>query len=541
MTRRLGHRRRPLAVRVGDRERGAVLMVVALSMTIVVTCTALTIDLGRVSTLRRDLQNVADAAALDLARALDGETVAADLVASPLWQDAVQATLDRNAFVPGDVRSVEVAVGTYDAGDEVFTAYAVDGGPDPFPFDVPSAVRVRVTDRVDYAFAPGGSTTSRQAVATTSTPVAGIQVGSYAARLDSTDPSLLNALLGPLGGTVALDLVGYQGLAGGSVRLGDLVDELDLSAGTPDQLLATEVGLADLLTAQAGALRRGGDDLRAQILEDLVVQLPDDDVPVRLGELVDVGTGGMEAALAASIDALELLTATAFVADGDSALSVPGLSLGVGGVVVTSTSLQVIESPRWGFGPVGTDVETAQVRLAVNLALTVPGLSAVTLAVVVEAAPSRATIAGIACGAAQGLEVDVATSLLRSSVDFEARINLLLLGPVDIASSALVSQDPTAASVSIPLPEELGQPVSVPAPDLNLSDVALPTPTAVAAGVNLGGALNLILPLLNPLVAQVLGAVDGLAEPLLDMLGISAPGADVTALGIACGGLELVA
>ncbi len=540
MTRRVGHRRRPLAARAGDGERGAVLMMVAISMTIIVTCTALTIDLGRVSTLRRDLQNVADAAALDLARALDGETAASDLMASAAWQAAVQATLDRNAFVPGDVRAVEVVVGAYDAEADVFSVFAVDGGPDPFPLDVPSAVRVRVFDRVDYAFAPGGATTSRQAVASMSSPVAGVRIGSYAARLDSTHPSLLNALLGPLGGTVALDLVGYRGLAGGSVRLADVVDELGLAAGTPDELLATEVGLGDLLTAQAEALRRDGDAARAQILDDMVVQLPDPDTPVGFGDLVDVGSGGMEAALDAGIDALELLTATAVVANGDNALSVPGLSLGVGGALVTSTSLQVIESPRWGFGPVGTEVETAQVRLEVNLALTVAGLSATTLRVVAEAAPSRATITGIDCGVEQGVDIDVATSLLRSSVNLASRVRILVT-MVDIASSALVSQNPTAVSLSIPLPEGLGQPVSVPAPDLNLSDVTLPTPTAVAAGVNLGGALTLLLPGLNALAAQVLGAVDGLVEPLLDMLGISAPGADVTALGIECGGLQLVA
>lgn len=580
------HRRGALAARARRGERGAVLMMVALSMTIVVTCTALTVDLGRVSTMRRELQNVADAAALDLARALDGTTPADALVEAEVWHEAVGATLDRNGFGGTATQQVEVAVGHYDADTDEFTPYAGAGVSPPFG-DVPDAVRVRVHDRVDYAFAPGGNSTSRQAVATRSDPLAGIQIGSFAARLATTQSPLLAPLLGPLGGQAGLDVLSHQGLADVSVRLDALAAQLGLSAADPAGLLGTEIELVELIEAQAEILELSGLLTEATVLRSLMVELPNPSMPVTLGHVLSLATGAEAVAAAAQLNVVDLIVGSVLVANGDNAVRIPNLAVEVPGATALSADVKLIERPRWAFGPEGTEVETSQVEL--NLSGTflpaVGGTFAplLTLDLDVEVASGRARILDILCGPdADALDVDVLAELI--TIGGTIRGNLLGAATVEIAIGGERPGSWLPVDFSFP-PDEFGVPRQVSkglgpllAPtlvadvDLNIGGWARNQLQSLLSGLSalgidldllglgglLGGLLSILTPIsqlraavqdvVNALVAEltstvlplILESLDALVDPLLDLLGITAPGADVTPLGLECGGRKLV-
>jgi uncharacterized membrane protein len=527
---RLSHRRGGVAAaRRG--ERGSVLVIVALSLTVIVICTALTIDLGRVSTARRDLQNVADAVALDLVRLVDGRT-AAEVVTDPRWASTLAASLDRNAFVPGGDRAVEVAVGTYDT---VAQEFAVVTGA-----TIPRAVRVVAADRVDYQLVPGGSSTSRRAVASQQA-TGGIQVGSFAARLDSSRSALLQGLLGDAFGVSA---VSYQGLAGGRVGLAELATEL--SFGSPEELLASSVGVGDLLTAQAEILRRGGDVARANALDQVVAGLPAPEDEVAMGDMMTVGAGGEEATADASFDVLELLTATGFVANGSSSLTVPQVTLTLpGGLVTQTSSLTVTERPAFAFGPVGTSAQTAQIRLDTTLQVSLPGVATATIVLSVEVASATATIADLGCGTPRRLGVDVTTGVASARAEVTARVLALGVLPVaDVDLHADTLADPQVRPVDFVLPpdqlgvarEHVGPTIDLGGAEVEVDQVEV---LATPLGVNIPALVaNLVGTVVGPLVDQLDTA---LVQPLLGLFGAAAPGADVTPLAVTCGGRGLVA
>lgn len=542
----VAHRRTRPAPPTRRRERGSVLPLVAASMVVVVLCAALTIDLGRVSTLRRDLQNVADAAALDLVRMVDGRGAAA-IVADPRWDGALVASLDRNGFERDAETTVAVRLGHHDVATDVFTEVVGEA--------VPSAVAVEVTDRVEHEMAPGGTTSSRRAVAA-QTASAGIQVGSFAARLDSGRSALLAPLLGS---ALGVDAVSYAGLAGARVGLDGLATELDLSLASPEQLLATELDVVELVAAQAELLRRAGDVARATVLDQLAVRLPPSLDPVRLGDLLVLAPGGAAAAAATTVDVLELLMATALVAHRDGALAIPGLSLGVPGVASTSVTAHVVEAPRVGFGGPGTTVRTAQVRLQARVDLSAVGLVGASLQVGLEVAPTEAVIGAVSCGRPQALSLDVASGLVRTTAEVSARIAVSLLGLADVVvGDAGVRAEGGRAAGAVPLdltfpPSALGAPTTVGPGTIGLADLSLRPTLALLPSAQLPVLLQGVLGLvtstaeglvtgtLTPLVATAVTALDAaVLQPLLGLLGATVPGADVTPLAIRCTGPRLV-
>ncbi|HEU5152792.1 MAG TPA: pilus assembly protein TadG-related protein [Iamia sp.] len=529
------------------RERGSVLVTVALSLAVVVVCTALTVDLGRVSVLRRDLQNVADAAALDLVRLVDGRSAGA-IVGDERWAATLAGSRARNDGSLGPDATVTARLGSHDATTGAFRPVASAA-------EIPSAVEVVASDRIEHELAPGGTDTSRRAVAAQAA-AAGIQLGSFAARLDSAQ----SALLGPLvGEAIGVDLAGYSGLAGGRVGIDALATELGLSLGSPDELLATGVTVADLALAQAAVLRRGGDVARAVLLERLAVDVDPTIAPIALGDLLTVVPGGQAAAATATLDVLELLTTAAWVANGDRFLDIPGLDLGVPGLASTGVRLQVIERPRVAFGGPGTRVETAQVRLETRVDLSAAGLVGVHLDVAVTAAPSQATIREVSCGRPQVVGLDVTTGLATVEASVGGRIAVDLLGLLgatvaEVSADAEAGHDPETLAVDFVLPPDvLGRSQPVTARDLGLGDLAVDLRLAVLPQAELPPLLRTVLALvtttaetvvatvLAPLVATALDAVDAtVVQPLLALLGVTLPGADVTPLAVRCSTPRLV-
>lgn len=507
------------------------MVLVAISLSVLVTATAFTVDLGRVSTERRDLQKVADVAALDLSRRLDGRT-AAEIVGDPAWQASIDATLERNGFAPTDGRTATVAIGSWTPATETFTPMTGT--------QIPTAVDVELASTVDYAFAPGGASPTRRAVAG-QTAAAGHQVGSFAARLSTEEAALLAALTSD---ALGITVVGYEGLAGGQVALGDLADELGFTLGDVDGLAVAEVTVADVLRAEAEVLRRNGDLARASLVDAVVADLPEPDDVVQIAELMRIAAGGETAATAADLDALDLLRATAFVANGTNLLELPVMDLSVAGQVATvSTTAAIIEGPQWAFGPVGTTASTAQATIELQIRIVVPEVSDTQVAVRLQVGSAASTSVAIGCRSPQLLDLEVATGLVTSRAEVTSRLSLLGVPVADVALHAATSAPASTATVPFDLPPDpLGVPRQAPTSGAPLAGAAMTTDEVeLLDGPIDGGVEPLVDALTATVVAPVLAQTEtAVLQPLARALGLSVAGADVAPLAIGCSGPRLL-
>lgn len=348
--------RRPVRrIRSGD-ERGVSTIVVAIVITVLLLVAAFATDIGMQRVGRSDMQSLADVVALDLARELDGSKTVAQLEA--VEQTLADKSRDRNKDVIGfaeHLPSMTVDWGEMENGEFVVLSGSA----------VPTAVRVAAATTV--AFALGGITglgsgdASRHAVATADKSAC-YRLGSFVASLNSAESTLLNPILnGFLGSNLNLTAVGYQGLANANVSLLDLVDVGGLGVGSVDELLALDhVSLHDLFIASANVLDQQGNGAQADILRALAVSAGTPTIAI--ADLIQAAPSD-QAALAASLNVLDLITGAAFVANENHAVDIPNLGITLPGVASVTTSLTVIETPRTACGPIGTTNQTAQVKL----------------------------------------------------------------------------------------------------------------------------------------------------------------------------------
>lgn len=417
-------------------DRGAILPLVAITVTLLIVIAAFAVDLGRQRVARRDMQAVADVIALDMVRQLDGRTQAV-IKATSEWRGGLEDSVRNNlnmdgnpaistqqqqadaiATVSGSPLVVKVRMGLVDPETGVFTS------PIPYP-DVPNAVRVTTSTSVDFAFAPGSGGAQRTAVASSEANTC-FSVGSFLVGL-SQEPDTLVAMLNPILGDTDLTAVGYQGLADANISLLDLIQASSINVGSVDELLAANnITVADIFLASAEVLRdRGG---AANIANaDLLTHLASVSVvasqTVAIGQLMDLSTAG-EGALDAEFNLLDLVAGAATVANGINFVGVPALNINVPNLVYTTTSLSIIEAPHQACGGEGAVAKTAQVTSSTSgtfgTTVTVPPPLGGTisiggpLALVTNIAQARGTLGEVTCDP-DVIPIDVATDLATMS------------------------------------------------------------------------------------------------------------------------------
>lgn len=583
MTTRTGLLRAP---RRGDRdEHGAVALLVAIVMTLLLAVSAFAIDLGMERAGRRDMQALADMVALDMGRMIDGRTRAqleAGGSGEPSAASQLSASVSRNSGETlGDAPTVRAywvkvaADGTYPAAGGVPVQVASTEAPNG----------VVVTAGTSIAFALGGITgtssgsVQRSAVATAEESAC-FSLGSYAARLDASSSALLNPILnGILGGGANLDVLSYTGLANANVSLLDIATQLGL--GSVDQLLSSNINAGTFLIAAANVLQADGTS-NADILNLVAAKLGG--VSIDLGDLVSAEPGA-GAAETATINALDLLTGTILIANGTNALSIPGLAtnLPLSGTGLT-TSLSLIEKARRRCGKKGSAAETAQLALSINgnilssqsvLGVPVTGTTKTSI----TAASAKGTLTDIICGSEtaadpSGEDVSVTSGVVGASTELNVSLNgatnatgnvnsllsgitslLNLLGLNKIASITItgsvglkvVTGDPSTiktAQIRVPnSPVDWDHGVSTGSGDLGLNTASVTTTSntlvvtaknflglnvSLNATQSLGIITNLLSSVTSSLLDPLLTAVNNnLLHPLYDLLGLTVGGADV--------------
>lgn len=513
--------------------------------------TAAVVDLGVLVLHTRRVQGAADLAALSAVQRLErGEASA---------RQAADATVQANVS-PDAVVAVVTVLGVYtpDPAKARNQRFA-PGGP------APNAARVEVVSPAPLFFARlllgrDQVQVTRRATASTvgdAPPKAMISIGSRLARLDG---GLANQLLSALTGSkVSLSVMDYRRLVDLDVNLLGFTDalatDLGVQVGDYDRLLATQVDAGRALKVLERVA--GGQD--GGVLGRLASAAAG--VKIRLGDLIGVdaqAAQGVREGLDASISAMDLVMAMLEVGGGERQVA---LDLGVpAGLADLKTSLAIGERPHrspWltvtaNGQPI---IRTAQARLYVRArtAQALSGLARVELPILVELAASEARLKSLSCDPARAVEVDVRPGVARASIgvvdetrlgDFKTALAprpatlLSVLGLVSITGKA----DIEAADTGF-------RPLRFDAADIQARRVKTMTSRSFVSGlvasliqrlevtvdvIGLGLGLGDLTKALGQLLTPLAPVLDGVLNPVLDLLGLKLGEADVTVHGLSC-------
>jgi uncharacterized membrane protein len=563
--------------RAGE-EKGAVLVLVSVAMVALIGATALAVDVGQVTNNNRSLQAKADVIAMDAVRAVSGATAASLSGATGAVVTAAQGSATRNNL---SLTRLTVDLGTLSGTTFTVMATPILNGVVQAVTStaVPSAVRVTASGTVNFAFQPGTKTTNRSAIAIREAK-AGFSIGSWLASIPAGGDGVLNAVLGD---AFNLNAVSYNGLVSGNVTLEQIGLNMPVTALSPTQLLNTSVNISDFMVASIAALNAQGNTAAVNVLNSMVASASLTG-QVKLGEFIDVAAGGETAAANASLNLLQLLTASAFVLHKESghAIEIPTSTISIPGIASVTASATVIEPQKYYFGPAPGPtpaLETAQVRLSVtpvintstgtaNTACTI-SLSNVlgllgcllnpllpvgvsingSLPLDITAAGATATLAAINC-ATPSITVNSTTQAVNLNTAINLALNVTLAGTpflnaarVNIAAG--VKTTPVNSVTTFNYPSEfwptLSKSVGSNALGLNgLLNISSANVSVLNGLLNTAAVSGVISTLVVPVLNTLLSSLDSaLIVPLTKTLGVKLGGADIAATGIDCNGMRL--
>ena len=536
-------------------QRGVILVMAVPGLVLAMIATALSVDIGRQVFEKREIQKVADLAALDAVRDIANV------------QSAAEASARRNGFDPGAAgNSLLAERGSVDAN----RVFSLDPAGD--------SARVTVTTVVDYIFQPGTRTVTARAVgqrplptdsttttstATTTTttppgpvPAAGFSIGTSLASVDTSKATFLNAVLGQwLKGTASAggtaDVVGWKGLATSNVTLSALRDHLEqmesgVQFATVDELLAADLTVKKLAQATANALNAAGDSNASLYAGPAgIVAQATSTATFKLGDMIAVATGAGDAALATEFNAFQVLTGSAMLANGTNLVSVPNIGVSLSDIGTTSVSLKVIEGLKIYIGPAGGSVSTGQVEMTItptlNRPLEIDGLTDARLTgnfpLAVTAAGATGTLSSITCSSPGGIRVAADLKPFSASTATNLTVTatvLLATAPVATVATTggLAAVDPTPENVDFAYAGEFtpsAAPKRVGSSPLGLGAASSYNATVTSLGVvalpvNLGAVVAADLKVVTGLLDE------GVMKALHDTLGVSIGTADVAAL-----------
>ncbi|KRP59378.1 pilus assembly protein TadG-related protein [Pseudomonas orientalis] len=401
-----------MSPRFHGKQRGAIGLMAAGVLALVLAFTLLAVDSGRLYLEKRKLQGVADTAALE-AVSRSG-TCAAGLSAAAYAAQSVA----RNHFAVGNGNTLVTrcgAVTTAASGRRVFTANPA----------LSSAIEVVVGKTVTTSVAGGvwsmmsgnsvslNTQLSATAVAAKpSPPMAQLSIRSTLVSIDTANAGMQNTLAGALlGGAVNVSVLGWNGLLNSDINMLSYLDQLALdlhvNAGDYTQLLNTTVTASQLLQAAITVL---GD---SPLTVDAVTALINikgaaiNPLPLTLGKILQLQTGITAAALNADLQLFQLVQGVVQLAGNQSAAAVT-LPVSLLGLANITTQIKVIEPPQLSatgnpmlaaadpLGPNKIYVRTAQLRTQITVSLPVLGsLSGLTTAVNDLVGPLTPVISGL--------------------------------------------------------------------------------------------------------------------------------------------------
>ena len=365
-------------------QRGAIGLMAAVTLGMVLLFMLLVVDSGRLYLEQRKLQRVADMAVLE-AVSRGGNCTGASTAAGFANQSAT-----RNSFTPGSVQKVNTTCGTLSTNSSqlrVFTADATKS--DAIRVIATTTVPTSVAGGLWSLFSKGGFNlnTNLTASAVGSTPgptLAQISIRTTLATVDSSQSPLLNNLFtGLLGGNVAISAVGWDGLVKADINLlqylNQLAVNLNVKAGDYTTLLTTNATVTDFIKAAATVAKLNGATADVQTALTNLQVAAIKNTPIKVGDLLQLQTGTSTAGLDTNLNLFSVIQAAIQIANKNNAAAV-SLPVNVLGLAKVTTTVKVIEAPQYSaIGNPATDrlyVRTAQVRSLITIEL--PVLNTVT-------------------------------------------------------------------------------------------------------------------------------------------------------------------
>jgi uncharacterized membrane protein len=525
------------------------------------------VDVGSFFYQQRRQQTATDLAAL---------AAAADLGKADA---AARSSAGRNGYTAAAVERVQL--GTYTADARLAPEMRFQPGP------AASANAARIEMRATTPMILGrvigasglGNETGDVTILTRATAAQDMQAAfAIGSRLVRLEGGALNGLLGGLLGTsLSLSVMDYEGLARARIDLFGFARQLatraSISALTFDEVIRAQVRIGDvILAAQDAARAQGAGSDAIAALGRLASVLAGSGQRINLQSLVSFGTYGSrqlneEVPIKASLSALDLVSATAQIANGARQLDL-GLAVNVPGLASVSLKLGIGERPVGTslvrVGRTGATVHTAQTRLLLTLTLVGSGqASLVKLPLYLELASATARLTAISCGAGDVTSSRVTLGVTPAVVDawigdvsnaefsnFSTRPNppaatlLNLLGLAKVTGRAHVTISNTSET-----------PISFSYAEIQRAEKKTTSTQNFVASLlsRLVGDLELRVELLGlglpipGLDGAVSGVIAGAAVPLdqvltslLNTLGIGLGQADSWVSGVRCGGAVLI-
>lgn len=523
-----------------DDDKGGVAIMAAAFSGVICALAALAVDLGSISLKARHVQGAADLSAMAAAHDLSRAEIAARATALANLADLQTITVTKGGYVA-------------DARLKPSQRFSASGSE-------PNAARVEVTAPAPLFF--GRWILNRPSVTVRKTATAAIPGGqpqamfSIGSRLASLDGGLANALLsGLLGSNVSLTVMDYRALAGAQVNLLQFSDalatEIGLTAGDYDALLKQEVTAGQALKVLESI---AGADARSALSKLTRAPL---DAKLKLKDLIGVEADaqhGLRQALNADVSALDLIMASLETANGDRQVA---LDLGArAGLADLDIMLAIGERPNKSPWLTITDkdepiIRTAQTRiyLKATTAQSLAGLAQVKLPLLVEAASSEARLKRINCDGAKTVTLAVRPGVARARIGTIDESKLKnFKAPMNTSPATLISAlnlVTLKAHADLEIADQNWTEVTFTKADIDQQTtktarsrgfvngliVSLLQRTEVSLlGLDLGGLVKAVGVLLTPLGP----ALDGVVQPLLDLLGLKLGEADVRVHAIQC-------
>ncbi|MDP9902351.1 hypothetical protein J2W36_004628 [Variovorax ginsengisoli] len=347
-------------------------------MSLIVICLIGT-ELGYLFFMKRELQKMADLAALAGARSIAGTScMNAKAAALDNANNTTTGNMPKglNALAPG-----EIVCGTWTpAGQASNSANRFTPA-----ISNMNAVQVAISrsPALLLPFFSGDRTIAVSAIAAQALPQAQLNIRSTLLSVN-TEASALNTVLGGLLGT-SLDLsaAGWQALVTTNVNLLDYLVALGATAGDYETVLDTPISIGHLIEVAATVLGPGATTDLAIALGNVTNAAKISTLPeIKLGELLNIAAGTPTGALNASIQVFQLIQGSIQLASKGHAATA-AFTVPVSGVANVTAQIQVIEPPKVSAignpqlvaatsGPTDPNriyVRTAQVRTLFSLQL----------------------------------------------------------------------------------------------------------------------------------------------------------------------------
>lgn len=376
-----------MSPRFHGKQRGAIGLMAVGVLALVLVCTLLVIDSGRLYLAKRQLQGVADTAALEAVSR--GGTCLAGLSAAAFAAQSVA----RNNFVVGNGNTLVTNCGSVTTGASGMRTFSANPA-------LSSAIQVVVTHTVPTSVAAGiwaltsgnpvnlNTVLTATAVAAMPAPsLAQLTINSTLASVNTASANLLNPLFsGLLGGNVNLTVAGWNGLINTNINLlsylNQLAINLNVAAGNYTQLLNTNVTATQLIQAAITVLTANG--ATADVLTALGnLQIAAiNQAPLTLGQILQLQTGTTAAALNANLQVFQLIQGVVQLSNSQSSVAAT-LPVSLLGLANITTQVKITEPPQLSaignpalaaanpLGPNAIYVRTAQVRTEVTVSLPV--------------------------------------------------------------------------------------------------------------------------------------------------------------------------